>query len=673
MNAEERIKFLRSELARHNEAYFTNDAPVIPDGDYDALKRELIKLEEANPALKSAASPSENVGAKPAEAFSPVTHAEPMLSLDNVFDVNELAAWAQRAAKGLDLDVADLDYAVEPKIDGLAMSITYLNGELVRAATRGDGRVGEDVTENVRTIKNVPKVLSGLVPGRVEIRGEVFLAKADFAELNERQRAIEGKEFANPRNAAAGSLRQKDSAITAQRPLSFLAYQLVDLDANFSFTKYDDTLRQLSEWGFLTAKETVVEHGAQAMSERSNWFETHRHDLDYEIDGVVIKINDLAQRDALGFTSRAPRWAIARKLPPEERTTRLLAIEVSIGRTGRATPYAVLEPVVVAGSTVSMATLHNEDQVAAKDVRPGDLVIVRKAGDVIPEVVGAVSEVGVKRAKPWKFPKACPECGGALERIGEESDTYCTNPACPAQQLQQIVHFASRGAMDIEGLGEQRVSQFLEAGLISDVADIFTMNPAELAALEGLGELSANALIGAITAAKEMPLSRVLVGLGIRHVGPVAARELAKRFSTYDGIAEAPLEVLEAIDGVGPVIAASVYQYCREPETIERMAKLRDAGLALSEPDLSEGVEQTLQGMAIVVTGSVEGYSRDEAEAAIVTRGGTSPGSVSKKTTAVVIGAAPGASKVTKANELGIPMIPAEKFEELLRTGEIPS
>jgi DNA ligase (NAD+) len=668
-SARERVEFLRREIARHNEAYYANDAPEIPDADYDALLVELRALEGEFPELASDASVTHQVGTGTSSVFSEVTHAAPMLSLDNVFDVVELEAWADRAAKGLRVDPSTLTYAVEPKIDGLALSLRYVDGVLVQGATRGDGRVGEDVTDNVRTIKNLPQLLRGGHRGSVEVRGEVFIAKADFLALNVHQREQGGKEFANPRNAAAGSLRQKDPTVSKSRPLSFLAYQLVDLDGSMRFDDYFRTIDQLSNWGFFTAAETIVVTGTDAMIARSSWFEEHRHDLSYEIDGVVIKLDDLAQRATLGFTSRAPRWAIARKLPPEERSTRLLAIEVSIGRTGRATPYAVLEPVVVAGSRVSMATLHNEDQVAQKDVRPGDLVIVRKAGDVIPEVVGAVHEPGKRRKPPWKFPANCPECGAPLQRLGDESDTYCVNPACPAQLLAQIVHFASRGALDIEGLGESRVAQLLSAGLISDVADLFTLQVSDLAPLEGLGELSGRALVDAIAGAKEASLSRVLVGLGIRHVGPVAARELARAFGTYDALASASLEVLEALDGVGPVIAASVFAYCRESENRERMARLRAMGLALAEVSEVSSLEQTLAGRAVVVTGALDGYSRDEAEEAIKVRGGTSPGSVSKKTYCVVVGEAPGASKLTKATELGVPMVPASEFAALLRTG----
>jgi len=665
----ERVAWLRDEIARHNEAYFINDAPSIPDADYDALTKELRALEAEFPELRDEDSVSAKVGAPTTNLFTPVVHRETMLSLDNVFDVDELRQWSARVAKTLQADPEALRFVVEPKIDGLALSITFDDGRMAQAATRGDGRVGEDVTENVKTIRNVPRTLAEGSRGHVEVRGEVFLARDDFQEMNRQQIAAGAKEFANPRNAAAGSLRQKDPAATARRPLSFLAYQLVDLDGVFSFTYYSETIRQLAEWGFLTAGESRIEEGVEAMIQRSDWFEEHRHDLAYDIDGVVIKVDDLAQRERLGFTSRAPRWAIARKLPPEERTTRLLAIEISIGRTGRATPYAVLEPVVVAGSTVSMATLHNQDQVVAKDVRPGDLVVVRKAGDVIPEVVGAVSEPGKRRAKRWTFPATCPECGQPLVRRGEESDTYCVNPTCPAQLLEQIVHFASRGALDIEGLGEQRVAQLLGLGIIADVADLFGLRVEDLAGLEGFGQLSATSLVRAINDAKSMPLSRVLVGLGIRHVGPVAARELAKRFHHLNALAVAPLEELEAIDGVGPVIAQSVYQYFREEDNRERIARLVGSGLSLSEQGETSDLEATLAGKAVVVTGSLEGYSRDGAEAAIIARGGTSPGSVSKKTYCVVVGESPGASKVAKAEELGIPMVGADEFETLLATG----
>ena len=665
----ERAVWLRQEIVRHNTAYFAHDAPTVPDADYDALVRELRSIEERHPELRASDSVSATVGAPASTAFQEVRHAEVMLSLDNVFDEDELRAWAERMVKGLEVESDALDFVVEPKIDGLALSISYHDGVLVRAATRGDGRVGEDVTDNVRTIHNVPAHLEPVPLGRLEVRGEVFLGTEDFKVMNRRQRERGEKEFANPRNAAAGSLRQKDPAVTAERPLSFLAYQLVDLERTRSLTRHSATLAQLAQWGFLVAPEIKVEHGVEAMVTRSSWFEEHRHTLHYGIDGVVIKLESLADHVKLGVTSRAPRWAIARKFPPEERTTRLLTIEVSVGRTGRVTPYAVLEPVVVAGSTVSMATLHNEDQVRVKDVRPGDLVIVRKAGDVIPEIVAPVPEVGARRGPAWKFPRACPECDGPLERKSGESDTYCVSPVCPAQLLQQIIHFASRGGLDIEGLGEQRMAQLLAEGLVDDVADLFNLRVEDLSLLEGLGDLSATSLVGAIQAAKSMPLSRVLVGLGIRHVGPVAARELAAALGNYTALCAASLEELEAVGGIGPVIAKSIFDYCREDETAQRIASFAAAGLALEEPRAASSVAQTLSERAVVVTGVVEGHSRDGAEAAIVARGGTSPGSVSKKTYCVVVGESPGASKVTKARDLGVPLVPASEFETLLGTG----
>ena len=668
----ERVAELRVQIAFHSERYFVEDSPVIPDADYDQLVKELIGLEAAHPELVVESSPSLRVGGPTSTAFSPVSHGQPMLSLDNVFDEAELREWSERLVKSLGRD--DVEFSIEPKIDGLALSILYVDGQYSVAATRGDGRVGEDVTANVATMASVPHRLNGVKStGRLEVRGEVYIDKAAFEQLNAALGKAGERLFANPRNTAAGSLRQKDPVATARRPLSFLAYQLVVLEGHeelASITGHDRALAALDNFGFSLAPTVQHVQGEHAMVEASGWFETHRHDLPYEIDGVVIKATRLADREVLGSTSRAPRWAIARKLPPEERTTKLLSIEVSIGRTGRATPYAVLEPVVVAGSTVSMATLHNQDQVRAKDVRPGDLVIVRKAGDVIPEVVAHVPSPGVARAPEWQFPQLCPECHGALERTGEESDTYCVNPACPAQTREQIVHFASRNAMDIEGLGEQRVVQLLASGLIRDVADLYALRVEALQELEGLGQLSATALVEAITLSRAQPLSRVLIGLGIRHVGPVAARSIASTFSTMSELAHASSDALAAVDGVGVVIAASVVTFMEDPENRTLLERLSTSGLALHEPKVTNAVAQTLAGKAVVVTGSLEGYSRDGAEAAIISRGGTSPGSVSKKTFCVVVGEAPGASKVTKAAELGIPVVSAEGFASLLETGE---
>ena len=668
----ERVAELREQIAFHSERYFIEDSPVIPDADYDQLVKELIGLEAAHPELVVESSPSLRVGAPTSTAFSPVTHGQPMLSLDNVFDEAELREWSERLVKSLGRD--DVEFSIEPKIDGLALSILYVDGEYSVSATRGDGRVGEDVTANVATMASVPQRLNGVAsPGRLEVRGEVYIDKASFEQLNAALAKAGERLFANPRNTAAGSLRQKDPVATARRPLSFLAYQLVVLEGHeelASITGHDQALAALDRFGFSVAPTVQHVQGERAMVEASGWFETHRHDLPYEIDGVVIKATRLADRDLLGFTSRAPRWAIARKLPPEERTTKLLAIEVSIGRTGRATPYAVLEPIIVAGSTVSMATLHNQDQVRAKDVRPGDLVIVRKAGDVIPEVVAHVPSPGVTRAAEWEFPQLCPECQGALERTGEESDTYCVNPACPAQTREQIVHFASRSAMDIEGLGEQRVVQLLASGLIRDVADLYALRVESLQELEGLGLLSATALVEAIALSRSQPLSRVLIGLGIRHVGPVAARNIAASFSTMPELLHASSDALAAVDGVGAVIAASVVTFMEDLENRTMLERLAASGLVLREPKVTNALTQTLAGKAVVVTGSLEGYSRDGAEAAIISRGGTSPGSVSKKTFCVVVGEAPGASKVTKATELGIPVVSAEGFAFLLETGE---
>ena len=672
MNQHERLEQLRVDIRAHNEAYFTRDEPTIPDADYDALVRELRELE--NILDDHNISPTNEIGATQSTQFAPVTHGAAMMSLDNAFEVNELIAWTDRLERLAQRDAETLVFSVEPKIDGLAVSISYRDGVLHIAATRGDGRTGEDVTANVATIANVPRTLRGLTSkGSLEVRGEVYLPKSAFVALNESQMKLGAKIFANPRNAAAGALRQKDPLVTATRPLSFLAYQLEvsnGHDDAKSLTSHTATLAFLKASGFLTSHETTNEVGRSRMIERTTWFESHRHELDYEVDGVVIKIDDLALREVLGATSRSPRWAIARKFAPEEVSTTLLAINVSIGRTGRATPYAVLEPVVVSGSTISMATLHNQDQVRLKDVRPGDRVIVRKAGDVIPEVVGPILVKGKRRKSAWKFPSTCPECSHPLQRVGEQSDTYCTNVACPAQRLQQIAHFASRGAMDIEGLGEQRVAQLLSARVIDDVSDLYRLQKNELEVLEGMGELSATSLIDAISSSRNQPLSRLLVGLGIRHVGPVAARAIGQRFGTLDKVAHASYEDLEAVAGVGAIIASSVATYFLDEENLQRVEFFLAHDVAASERSSSDGPDATLAGRAVVVTGSVDGFTRDGAEQAILERGGTSPGSVSKKTYCVVVGDSPGASKITRAHELQIPLVPASDFVTLLNSGQ---
>jgi DNA ligase (NAD+) len=674
-----RIAVLRAEITRHNEAYFRDDAPTIPDADYDALVVELRGLESLHPDIAAEDSPTARVGAATSSTFSSVRHRVPMMSLDNAFDDGELRAWSERLARVLAL--ASLDevlFSVEPKIDGLAMSITYERGRYVQAATRGDGVVGEDVTANVATVPSVPKTLRmrpRSAPSVLEVRGEIYLPLAQFAELNERQATDGLRLFVNPRNAAAGSLRQKDPAVTASRPLAFIAYQLGALEAAprspFATRSHAAALAALRDAGFHTAAETVSTTGVDAVIERCAWIEARRHDFDYEVDGVVAKVDDFDLRERAGATSRAPRWAIARKLPPEERTTTLLRIDVSIGRTGRATPYAVLEPVFVGGSTVSMATLHNEDQVRAKDVRPKETVIVRKAGDVIPEVVGPVVATG-RRPKRWLFPTTCPACGGPLVRLEGESDTYCTNLDCPAQRVQRIAHFSSRGAMDIEGLGEQRVLQLLDASLVSDVANLYELTAAPLSVLEGMGEVSATNLVAAIDESRSRPLSRLLVGLGIRHLGPTGAKAVASALGSLAAIRTADVETLAAVEGIGEIIAESVATFVRNPLNAGVLDRLVALGVTTEETSVrgAAATSPTLAGKAVVVTGTVPGYSRDEAVAAIEARGGTSPGSVSKKTYCVVVGESPGASKLAKATDLGVTIVQAERFEELLATGE---
>ncbi len=693
----ERAAELRELIGYHNERYHALDAPEIPDAEYDLLVRELRELEAADPSLVTADSPTQTVGSAPSGLFQPVRHRRPMMSLDNAFEEADLRAWAERLRRQIpELDLEHLAFSSEPKVDGVAMSLTYERGRFVQAATRGDGVTGEDVTANVATVKSVPHALdpkAGPYPQLLEVRGEIYLPLADFAAMNARQEAAGERLFVNPRNAAAGALRQKDPGITATRPLSFWAYQVGEVEGaaagkEWPASTQSATLALLRQAGLPVSPDSRTVSGLDEVIARCRELAETRHDMPYEIDGVVTKVDDLGLHARLGATSRAPRWAIAFKFPPEERTSKLLAIMVSIGRTGRATPFGQVEPVFVGGSTVRVATLHNEDQVQVKDVRPGDLVIVRKAGDVIPEIVGPVigGPGAPKRRKPkWKFPTVCPSCGEPLVRLPGESDTYCTNIECPAQRVQRIAHFASRSAMDIEGLGEERVLQLVAAGLVSDPADLYGLTVEQLSGLERFAALSAANLVAGIAGSTQQPLSRLLVGLGIRHLGPTGARAVARAFGNLDALMAASESELAAVDGIGAVIAASVAEFLSMPTNQTVLARLRAAGVAAEEPGggagggsagagsgAGSGPPQSLEGLTVVVTGAVPGYTREEAEEAILARGGKSPGSVSKKTFALVVGDAPGASKLKKAEELEIPIVPADRFESLLESGALP-
>ncbi len=663
---------LRAQLRRWNDEYYGHDAPTVPDADYDVTMQELRDLEEAHPELRTPDSPTQLVGAASTTTFAPVVHRVPMQSLDNAMDAGELAAWGQRLLRLLGDDAAGARYVCELKIDGLAVSLRYEGGRLVQGATRGDGRTGEDVTANLRTIEALPRRLPAGAPEVLEVRGEVYLPLAAFTALNEGLLAAGQPTYANPRNTAAGSLRQKDATVTAGRHLAFWSYQLGEVVGGPDLTSHHETLRWIAELGFPVNPEIAVLDDLDDVAAHCLSWQERRHDLAYEIDGVVVKLDDLARRERLGATSRAPRWAIAYKFPPEERTTRLLDIQVSIGRTGRATPFAVLEPVLVAGSTVSMATLHNQDQVAIKDVRPGDTVIVRKAGDVIPEVVGPVLAERPRGARRWVFPTDCPECGTELVRPEGEAVHRCPNLACPARVAGAIEHFVSRSAMDVEGFGEQRVQQLAQLGVLHDVADVYALDWDQIRELEGMGETSVANLQAAIEASKQRPLDRLLVGLNIRHLGGAGAEAVAAHFGHLDEIMAAEVEELAGVDGVGPVIAASVADWFAQPEHRVLVEKLRAAGVNLVGPERTS-LPATLAGRSVVVTGTLAGFTREEVEAAIKARGGKAPGSVSAKTFAVVVGESPGVSKLTKAEALGLPVLDEAGFVHLLETGELPS
>lgn len=667
---------LADEVREHQFRYYVRDAPIISDAEFDELFRELQALEEAHPELRTPDSPTQLVGgAGFTTDFAPAEHLERMLSLDNVFAPEELAAWAERIRAEIG---DDPHYLCELKIDGVALSLVYRDGRLVRAATRGDGRVGEDVTLNARTIADIPHRLSGTarypVPKVLEVRGEVFFRIADFEELNAGLVAEGKPPFANPRNSAAGSLRQKNPAVTARRKLRMICHGFGRVEG-FAPDSLHEAYLAFKEWGLPVSEHTTVVQGLPAVEERIAYWGEHRHEVDHEIDGVVVKVDKVALQRRLGATSRAPRWAVAYKYPPEEAQTRLLDIRVNVGRTGRVTPFAYMEPVKVAGSTVSLATLHNAAEVKRKGVLIGDTVMIRKAGDVIPEVLGPVVELRDGTEREFVMPTECPECGTPLapEKEGD-ADIRCPNSrSCPAQLRERVFHVASRGALDIEGLGYEAATALLEAGVIADEGDLFDLTEDDLLRTEFFttknGALSANGkrLLANIAKARNQPLWRVLVALSIRHVGPTAARALATEFGSLDAIIAASEQELAAVDGVGPTIAAAVKEWFTVDWHRTIVDKWRAAGVRMAD-ERDTSIERTLEGVTVVVTGSLTGFSRDEAKEAIIARGGKASGSVSKKTDFVVAGDSPG-SKYDKAVELGVPILDEDGFRRLLAEG----
>jgi DNA ligase (NAD+) len=665
--------------------YYVKDAPTLSDAEYDSLLRRLEELEERHPDLRTPDSPTQTVGGAVSTEFTPVDHLEPMMSLDNAFSREELDAWAARLHRE---GVTDADFLCELKVDGLAVSLLYEHGRLVRAATRGDGRTGEDVTPNVRTIDNVPHRLTASeeypVPGRVEVRGEVYLPVEAFERLNETMLDTGRGPFANPRNAAAGSLRQKDPRVTASRPLALVCHGLGARDG-FEPTRQSESYAALAAWGLPVSDRAKVLPDLDAVQEFIGYYGEHRHDVDHEIDGVVVKVDQVSLQRRLGSTSRAPRWAIAYKYPPEEVNTELLDIRVNVGRTGRVTPYGVMRPVKVSGSTVEMATLHNAHEVRRKDVRPGDTVILRKAGDVIPEIVGPVLELRPEGLEEWAMPTECPSCGTPLAQEKEgDADLRCPNHrSCPAQLRERVFHVAGRGAFDIEVLGYEAADALLSAGVLEDEGDVFALDEAKLlraplftrAPRKGEGDqpvLTANArrLLANLEEARDRPLWRVLVGLSIRHVGPTAARALATELHSMDAIRAASVEELARVEGVGATIAESIRRWFDGPEAEWHNAivdKWAAAGVTM-EDEVDESVPRHLEGLSIVVTGSLSGFSRDQAKEAIVARGGKAASSVSKKTDFVVVGDAPG-SKYDKAVSLGVPVLDEDGLRVLLEKG----
>ncbi len=664
--AQARAAELRREIERHNRLYYRDDAPEISDAEYDRLFHELADLEARHPSLRSADSPTQRVGAAPGTQFATVVHRVPMLSLANAFDDADVEAFDRRCREGL--EVEKVEYSCEPKFDGLAVSLAYEDGVLVQGATRGDGARGEDVTANLRTVHSIPLRLEvRRAPKLLEVRGEVIMLRRDFEEVNRRALERGERTFVNPRNAAAGGLRQLDPKLTAKRKLSFFAYGIGTAEGFEAPATHAKLLDFLAEAGFPVAKNRRIAHGAADLLAFYREVGAGRAALPYDIDGVVYKVNRSAEQERLGFVSRAPRWAIAHKFPAEEATTELLDIGVQVGRTGALTPVARLKPVFVGGTTIENATLHNEDEVRRKDIWRRDTVIVRRAGDVIPEVAG-VAKAGPREPRDrFEMPAACPECGSAVVRLEDEAVARCTGGlVCPAQRKQALLHFAQRRAMDIEGLGDKLVDQLVEGGVVRTPADLYRLGIANLAALERMGGKSAANLVAAIEKSKDTTLPRFLYALGIRNVGEVTARDLARHFGTLDAIMEASAEALQEAPDVGPVVAESIATFMNERHNREGIEQLRAVGVHWAEGEPARRARAgPFAGKIVVLTGTLAGMTRDEAKERIEAAGGKVTGSVSKKTDYVVAGAEAG-SKLERAQELGVRVLDEEEFLKLL-------
>ncbi len=700
MHPSDRIAELRRAIRYHEERYYILSQPEIADAEFDALMHELQRLEAEHPDLVTVDSPTQRVGGRVAAGFAEVQHVEPLLSLDNAYSEEELRAFDERVRRGLagaGLPADDVEYVAELKIDGVSIALTYEDGVLVRAATRGDGVRGEEVTPNVRTIRAVPLRLGGDPPaGRIEVRGEVYLPRKAFEKINAEREAAGEPLFQNPRNAAAGTLRNLEPALVARRGLSVFTYQLVvapavqpgvpaapaEADVEGGLPRsHSEMLARLRAWKLPVERHWQPCRGADALvAFVAEWAE-RRRSLEFDTDGVVIKVDSHAARRALGATSKFPRWSVAFKFPAEQKTTRLKRIDVNVGRTGAVTPFAVLEPVFIAGSTVAMATLHNADDIARKDIREGDWVTVEKAGDVIPRVVGPVLSRRPPESAPWVMPSVCPRCGSALHRAEGEAVWRCENTSCPAKLQRGLEHFASRGAMNIEGLGESLIAQVIEQGLVRDYADVYALTAGQLASLTSVstrgdgreiqrrfGEKNAQKVIDQITRSRSNPLWRLIYGLGIRHIGERAAQVLAQAFGTMDVLCAATREQLQHTHEIGPILAESLRSWLDEPPNRELVERLRRAGVTMEVPEAERraaALPGPLTGRTYVITGTLAAMPREEAESALTALGAKVSGSVSRKTTAVIVGADPG-SKVDKARSLGVPILDEQGFAELL-------